>query len=319
MFYHFFKIVILLTFFFAHDLYAITQEIEHNSSTEKELKPKLRTGSDLQTASPSPDPEEKHEYLPSVRDTFIKEGNIVDLLRAVKYSSCPEHSYNHPAIQGALVFKIKNDRDPLEKALAFYLLHVALKNKNLHIQSSQDQMEFSELSQRFREISIALATSNGRNFDEQEEEWKSLYVSIPVDEKDQIKKLTIYEMNQEWEMLQGEYDRSKKYVDQAILLAKLAFIKKIDVMPDPYIRFANTPYYAEGCLAIGDCTYRRNPDYSKSMYQEALLDHNDIRGYARFIAAGGKPSELMEAKREELERMHAQLKNELLTLEQFAH
>lgn len=255
----------------------------------------------------------------SEMNTFIKSGNLDELLSTVKYSRCPECSYNHPEIQGILVYEAQHSDNLLLKARSFYLLHIALRNKNLQIHSPEDKKKYSDLSDNFYKIFISLVMSNDENFETRKKEWESLYVSIPADKVEQINRLTTFRAKKKWMEFKSEYDHSPKYIDEATFLAKLAFNGKImGTTPDMYLELANTQYYAEGYIAMGDYVYQKNLSYSIEMYKKALLVYNDIRGYERFVAINEIPTEEMKIKRTELERMHAQLKDELLRLGEFA-
>lgn len=321
MLYHFLKTVTLLAFFLtttAPSLKAMEDLVDKpardsdttkslTESEEGETTDRLHSNTNEYAAAPSGED-----------DTFIKPGNFERLLSTIRYSSCPQHSYNHPLIQGVLVFQAQHSgEDFLAKARAFYLLHIALKNKILQIQNIEEKKEYSDLANKFQEISRSLIASNRQNFEAQKQQWEELYVSIPETEKEQIKRLTSSRMNKKWIAFQNEYDTAPKYIDEAILLAQLIFNHKITTgTANMYLEFANTEYYAQGYIAMGDYVYKSDRSYAAEMYQKALLEHNDLRGYQRFVAIAETPTEEMERKKEELEKMHLQLNGELIRLSQ---
>jgi hypothetical protein len=258
-------------------------------------------------------------------DKFIKPGNLEELLETVPYSGAPERSYNHPVIQGVLVFEAQNSDNLLEQARAFYLLHIVFNNRRMQTQitSQKDKFEKARNKVLTKSRELFTAISAEADFEEQKETWRKKYVFTKKDER--VKVLTALQWEQDWMEYEKQYNLLEiKYMSESILVAKAAFHKKTIHSPREYLQHANKQYYAEGFLALGEylqtlaqCDLSKETLYlekAKQLYKRALLEYNDIRGYNYFVVAQGEPDEEMEERHRMLKAMHDELERELTRL-----
>jgi hypothetical protein len=160
---------------------------------------------------------------------------------------------------------------------------------------------------------IFFPATSDKKFDEQKEEWRKIYVF--ADERESIQLLTDLEYEENWSGFETQYNSlDKKYVSEAILLAKAAFHRRTVDSLEKYLSYANSTYYAAGFIEMGNylatlaqsdlLKHTEYTDKAKEFYRNALINHDDIRGYEYFISIGGVPDRDMIKKREILKNMY---------------
>ena len=253
--------------------------------------------------------------------TFIMPGNLIECAAVLKYSSCPECALNHPCIQGSLVFEALQN-DSFIQSRAFYLLHIVMNNKRNQTQISSKRTKFERLSNqalaKSREF-FGVASGN-LEFITQSEEWCNIVFSkdkAAID-RDRLEIMTRWEWDQNWLEFEIEFNQlGSKYITESILLAKAAFHKLTVQSPKVYLCYANSQYYAEGYIQMGDylatlaqCDLSKAPlylDKAKEMYRKALLVFDDIRGFEHFTVIGGDVDEEMIERNRLLTSIHDEL------------
>lgn len=267
---------------------------------------------------------------------LVSRGNLGTLLARVPYNTCPEFAYNHPSIQGALIFDAESGATPFIKARAFYLLHVVYDNMQLRTSKDMEDTELEKLSQNALDRSKSLLSGISEDaFNGYVKEWERdfIYNIKSTDDDERLKLLARIEntyfddKKEKWRQYKETYERlSKKYIHESIELAKAALRDDLPVKtaPKEFLRHANTQYYAEGCikmaeylrtLAVGDVAKKEYYfNLAKDLYKKALLEFDDIRGYEYLSAMGEVMEEDVVRKWRELRPMYAGLKERLLTL-----
>jgi hypothetical protein len=303
-----------------------------------------RKDSDSSTASLSPDNSVGRPSLESEQavggtradNVLIGQRNLEELLNNVPYNTCPEFAYNHPLIQGALVFDAELGATPLIKARAFYLLHIVYNNMQLRTANEMGDEGLKNLSKNALERSKSLLPEISEEvFNEHAKEWRKNFIDIErsEDEKGRLQSLIGIEnrffpdQKEKWNQYNTIYDQlSQKYVYESIELAKAAFRKDLvtKIPPKEFLKHANSLYYAEGCikmaeylrtLAVGDVGKKENYlELARNLYKKALLEFDDIRGYEHLQRMESTIDEEVRIKWQELKPIYDNLERRLLTL-----